>query len=162
VTIRWGERPAEERYTLNPAMTAHVIAQATAGYMRETNEGMPFALSYLAVPIILHAETREQLPPTVATSMASWLADNELLRRSIQSRAPAFVPLVQEGLLIGLATTALTLDGSMLRVRNPTAVVPRQDLPELHRLLRAARHLGRLFGRVRSPVTLFALWGVRP
>jgi len=162
VSRPWRERPEEERYALNPALLAQVIAQAAAGYSQEAAGGMPFALSYLAVPVVLHAETRAALPGSVATSMASWLGEHELLRRAVRARTVPFAPLVREGLVLGLRTGALRLDRGTLHVPRPNAAVPRGDLPELHQLLRAARLLGRLFARVGSASTVFAMWGVRP
>lgn len=162
MTRPWRDRPREERYSLNPALTASVIAEATAGYMRESGVGMPFGLSYLVVPVVYHTDTRESLPATVATSLAAWLADHELQRRALRDRVSAFAPLVREGLLFGLGSPRLSVEGSLLSVPRPNAVVPGQDVPELYRLLRAGRHVGRLFGRVGSATTVFALWGVRP
>lgn len=158
----WRERPIEERAALNPALIATLVAQASAGHMQETEQGMPFWLSYLVVPAVLHAETRSALPSSVRTSLASWTADNPLARASVQRLVGPFAPYVQEGVLLGLRSGALRLDGTSLAVQHPNAVVPRQDLPELHELLKTARLSGRLFGRVGSQSTVFALWGVRP
>lgn len=158
----WRERPTEERFALNPALIAQLIAQASAGHAQETSRGMPLWLSFLAVPIVLHAETRAALPSTVRTSLASWLSENSLLRPSVQQLVGPFAPLVREGLLLGLRTQAMRIEGAAIIVSRPRTVVPRPDLSELHQLLRAARLVGRMFGRVGSPATVFALWGVRP
>jgi len=162
VTRPWRDRASEERASLNPALIAQVIAQASAGHALETAGGMPFHMSYLVVPIVLHAETRSALPATVRTSLASWLSENAVLRDAIQRRVTAFAPLVREGLLLGLRSGSMRLEGSVIEVANPRAVVPAQDVPELHGLLRSARLVGRLFARVGSESTVFALWGVRP
>lgn len=158
MTRPWRDRPIEERASLNPALIAQVIAQASAGHAQETTRGMPFLMCYLVVPIVLLAETRLALPANVRTSLASWLSENGVLRDAIQRRASAFAPMVREGLLIGLRSGAIRLEGAVLEVPNPHAVVPGQGVPELHGLLRSARLVGRLFARVGSESTVFALW----
>jgi hypothetical protein len=162
MSLPWRERPPEERALLNPALIALLIAQASAGHAQETARGMPLLLSYLVVPIVFHTDTRLALPATVKTSLASWLSDNAVLKAAIQRRVRAFAPLVREGLLMGFQSGAIRLDGSVIEVDNPTAVVPAHDLPELHGLLRPARLVGRIFGRVGSASTVFTMWGVRP
>lgn len=162
MTTPWRERPTEERFALNPALAALILAQASAGYQQEVGEGMPFMLSYLVAPVVLHRETRSLLPHTVATSLASWLADNDLARAAIQSRTTALAPLAREGMLLGLQTGVLTLNGALLEVPRPGAVVPGANAPERYELLRAARLVGRMFARVGSAPTVFALWGVKP
>lgn len=63
----WDLRPIEQRTLLNPAFLAVLIAETARGHLDEGAEPLPFALTFLAVPLVVHEPTREALP-TIATS----------------------------------------------------------------------------------------------
>ena len=158
----WRERPTEERYALNPALAALILSQASIGYRQETRSGMPYLLSYLVKPMILDSQTRSSLPESTRTSLASWLVANPILRAAIHLRVGPYGSVVREGLVVGLRTGLITLEGATLETTSGRADGPRLDLPELRELLRTAHLLGRLIAKVGSPATVFALVGVRP
>lgn len=157
----WRDRPELERTALNPALVAKVLHEAAIGYNAEAGQGLPYYLTFLVVPAVFHAPTRKALPDRVTSSLASWLGDHPVLRQDAAPLANGFAPYAREGLQLALSTGMLVLDGAEMRPRGGRTSVPRSDLPELHRLLKAGRFVGRWYGRVNSPSTVFALWGVQ-
>jgi Family of unknown function (DUF6521) len=69
----WTERPIELANLLNPAFCGFLIRSAAASYKESKPEGMPFALAFLVLPLVLHVSTRKTLPRSVRTTLISWL-----------------------------------------------------------------------------------------
>jgi hypothetical protein len=67
----------EIRAIQNPALGATLIATAARGFSEGSgvHAGMPFALSFLVLPIILHAATFEQLHGTLKKSGLRYFGD---------------------------------------------------------------------------------------
>ncbi len=65
-----GGRPAQRDALYNPPFVALILAQAAAEHERRAGDGLPFALAFLAAPIILHGPTRQALPKQARSKMA--------------------------------------------------------------------------------------------
>lgn len=157
--VPWRERAVEERRGLNPALVTQVIRAGVAGHEQEANLGLPFALAFPLVGVVIHAETRAALPRSVATSLPAWIGGHALLRYELAPRTASFAPLVREGILLALRSGALTLSEARLHSASPARLTSRR--PELDDLTRAAHKVGRWFARVDSPSTVLTLLGIR-
>lgn len=90
-TTPWSERPPEQARLLNPAFLGTTVWSCAKGYASIDKHGLPYALSFMVVPIVLHKATRECLPRTPRTSMASWLGDNPRAQVGFAERARALL-----------------------------------------------------------------------
>lgn len=166
--IDWRERPAEVAHLLNPAFIAALIARTAGGYQDEATAAIPFPLLFIAMPIVLHRKTREQLPRDTRTRMTTWLQRTPEARVGFATRAREVAPFIREGLSLGLSARALrvTPDGGV----EPGPGISLQRLlvqrdngtKDVNECLRRARFAGTWLARAGSPSTVFALWGVRP
>jgi Family of unknown function (DUF6521) len=86
----------------NPALIAVIIAAAANQYEETCGFAMPWPLSFLVTPMVLHAPTREALPRTSRTSLAKWVSDNAVLSAGFPARASHMGPTVREGVRFGL------------------------------------------------------------
>lgn len=160
----WIRRPPEVANLLNPAFIALLLWSATRGYSKEDSKGIPLNLAYLVVPIVLHRDTREALPASTKSRMHSWLQAHPAVTIGFPERARAMVPYTREGLLFGVQYGTLRLN-SEARVETPVAKLKPNPFPESSEpsdCMRKAELVGRLFVRVGDPVTVLAMWGVRP
>ncbi|MEU9979306.1 three component ABC system middle component [Streptomyces sp. NPDC051014] len=158
----WSERSPISAVMLNPALIAAVLAAAAQGHEKETGQGMPWVLSFVAAPMVLHRATREALPASTRTHLAAWTGRNPVLRAGFPARAQTLAKPVKEGTRFGLAHDALVLEeGGRLRsvYRRPRGF---NTPDELDQLLRKASLLGRWLAKADSPATVFALLGVAP
>jgi hypothetical protein len=164
MTLGWHERPVEVRGLMNPAFVALVVVNGAIGYFAETGTGVPYSLTYLITPIVMHAETRNQLPSSIRTSLPAWLSEHEYLRETFPPRARMLATPTREGVAIGLATGVLTVAArGTLEPGKPLAKgQPVSQTEQTRLILHRSRFVGRWFGRVGSPTTVFALWGVSP
>ena len=112
--IPWRERPPEERFAVNPALTALILHHAAAGYTQQNAGGLPFHSSFLIVPTVLHRPTREALPAGIRTTLPAWLPTHPVEREAVRTRIPVFAGIVREGMLYGLRTETIVLSSALL------------------------------------------------
>ncbi|MGW0182160.1 three component ABC system middle component [Nocardia sp. NPDC003345] len=147
---------------LNPALLAAVIAAASTGHHRESGDGLPWVLSFIVAPMVLHRGTREALPTTTRTYLATWTARHPALRSGFPQRALELVDTVRVGTRFGLAHGIFQLDGARVVTvprRRPRGV---QVPSELDVILRKADLVGRWLSKTNSPATVLAVLGVAP
>ncbi len=155
---QWSERTPAVADLLNPALIAAVIAAAASQYESRGDSLMPFEMSFLVVPLVLHRDTRTALPVRINSHLAKWVAAHEVLAAGFGARAKTLVEPVREGLRFGLRSGTIELDGTNiaghLRSRTPAAI---GDIGEI---VRKAGFVGRWFTQIESSATAFALLGV--
>jgi len=162
----WRERSIEERHLLNPSFFSVVLWYAANGYVTKHSPAMPLALSFLVSPFVLHRPTREVLPRNTATSLATWLTDQPLIRARVAERAVALRPFTQEALLFGGAHQLLALgaDGVCANASMKNAVESSlsQTSNEVRACAKRADFVGKWFKKAGTAETVLALLGVRP
>lgn len=146
---------------LNPALIAAVTAGAASEYERVTGVPMPFAYTFLVAPLVLHRETREELPARVDSHMTRWVMSNEVLAAGFGPRARALVEPVREGVRFGLRTETLELVDGGLRGTPRGRKTPAR-VGDIAKVYAKAGFLGRWFAQLESPTDAFALLGVTP
>ncbi|MFE6384616.1 three component ABC system middle component [Streptomyces roseolus] len=158
----WADRHPIAAAMLNPALISAVLATAAQGYHKESEQGMPWALGFIAAPMVLHRSTRQALPASTRTHLATWAGRNPVIRAGFPARAQALTDAVKEGTRFGLAHGALALEPQG-RLRS-TFRRPRGFNPpaELDQILRKASLTGRWLAKAESPATVFAVLGVAP
>ncbi|WP_406085488.1 three component ABC system middle component [Micromonospora zamorensis] len=123
---------------------------------------MPFPLSFLTLPLVLHEETRQALPRDRRKRFAAWVTENPWIVATFPARAPLMVDLTREGLRFALRSGMLniTSEGGILVGRPPRPLASTQGA-DVAACVRAARIVG-LWFRTTDIATAFALLGVRP
>lgn len=164
--IPWLTRSPEERALLNPSFLSLLLWRAAAGHMAQGGAGLPLTSAFLVLPLVLHRETRESLPRTLATSIPVWLEDNPIVLARIAERTRALVPYTKEALLFAGVYGFLTISGETITAdqtwkRRATANL-NSSSDEVRACAKRAEFLGRWFARTGSAATVMALMGVRP
>jgi len=163
--IPWAERSTEEARLLNPAFIGATITVCAAAYQTDEHAGLPYPLAFIAVPVVLHKPTREALPRSISTTMASWLTEYPRVHIGFADRARALVPLVKEAIIFAS-------NGDLL-AQADAQLVPSDRRPSMRRYervatddvkacLKKAEFVGRWFARSGDYATVMALWGVAP
>ncbi|MFD6770944.1 three component ABC system middle component [Micromonospora chalcea] len=157
----WTDRPPIVAAMLNPALIAVILATAADGYRKESDRALPWPLAFIIVPLVLHRGTRQALPTSTRTHLATWTSRNPLLRTGFPPRAQSLVEPVREGVRFGLAQGVLTIEGDALqgRTRRPKGF---QMPDELTDILRRASFVGRWLAKIDNTATVFAVLGVTP
>jgi hypothetical protein len=121
-----GALAREIRAVQNPALGATIITSAARGYADAggVHAGMPLPLTFLVLPIILHASTSRMITSTLKKSglryfvekfSQSKVAQSDLVL-AIQRRATSMRPLTFESLDIALQTGLAILDSKKAEI----------------------------------------------
>jgi hypothetical protein len=163
---QWSLRSQEERALLNPSFSTILIWQSAAGYFAEAGQEFALGTVFLVLPMVLHRETRESLPRSVATSLPVWLEDNKAIRARLPDRARLLVPHTKEALMFGGLRGFLAINHDSVsaelswRAKINTTLADSSD--EVRECAKKANFLGRWLARAGSPTTVLMLMGVRP
>ena len=162
----WAVRPKEEAYLLNPAFCCTILTAAIYGYTSAKKEGVPFPLTFMVLPIVLHKPTRDSLPPNIRTSMAAWLQENSSARVLFFERLVSLKPHTTEGIQFGSLLDWIVpgSDGLLettLRESDINRAIS-QLIDEARECVMRARFLGKWFSAAGDTATVMAFWGVRP
>jgi len=161
----WAERTREEAHLLNPAFCCSILSSSIRGYMSVKKAGIPFPITFLVLPIILHKPTREALPPNIRTSMATWLLENSVARVLFYERLMSLKPYTREAIQFGLLSDWLLLtDSGILETKRTESDITRaiQKLnDEVRVCMMRANFLGRWFAKAGTTHMIMAFWGVR-
>lgn len=165
--MSWILRPTEEQALFNPAFGALLIWEAAAAAENEAaaqrDARLHFATSFLVLPMALHEPTREALPASVATSAATWLSGNPIMRSQIAIAAKATKQFTREALLFGANHNLFQIESGFINAdanaitQNNLRKLPRDDVYE-SRL--AAKFLGRWFALGGNTNTVMSLFGI--
>jgi hypothetical protein len=162
----WVTRSPEERGLLNPSFCSVLMWQAADGHAADSSLALPFDLAFLVLAIVLHLETRESLPRSVATSLAVWLEEKSLARSRIADRSRTLVPFTKEALNFGGLHGLLILSPGIIRAnldwRKKISASLRASSEEVRACSKRAQFVGRWFSKTGSAATVMALIGVRP
>ena len=104
---RWSNRVVEEANLFNPAFCATLLAKAIDEFAKKAHQPLPFALSFLVLPVVLHRGTRGALPGTTVTSLLAWVQDNREQLVDFAVRVQRLQGITREALLFGIQHCAL-------------------------------------------------------
>lgn len=162
----WLSRPKEEAYLFNPAFCCTTLSVAMRNYASVRNEGVPFPLVFMFLPVVLHKPTRESLPPNARTSMAAWLQENSEARVLFYERLVSLKPHTREAIQFGmLLDWIVPRSGGLLETTLTDADVTRTTRTlsdEARECVMRARFVGKWFAEAGETHTAMAFWGVRP
>jgi Family of unknown function (DUF6521) len=161
----WSDRPIEQARLLNPAFLAALIWSSAEGYGSIDDQGIPYPLLFIAMPVVLHKSTRESLPRAISTSLAAWIGENPQVQVRFGERACSLVPLVKEGILFGANGQLLTLPSArIIAAKRPRSMASflREASDEVNDCIAKSKFVGRWFASSGDYTTVMALWGIAP
>ena len=159
---RWSSRPPEVAFNLNPAFCGYLLYEFVNSYRKRVNRPVPLALSFLVLPIVLHAPTRLCLPPTARSRLHSWVEAHPEVRIGFAKRARALVPFTREGLIFAFRYGALSIRSTGIvhsRITTSHYRPPKHLDPS--KCKGASSRLGSILAVAGNVETVFALMGVR-
>ncbi len=159
----WNQRPFEVRNLFNPAFCGLILFRALRGYEELNEDGMPFSLALLVLPLCLHKESRQTLEKGNRGYLLKVVEKNPKLLIGFAKRATDLLPFALEafGMLMERGCIQVTVDG---RMRTVPDLVRKSDTgtAESVSCQRVARFIGKEFARIEDRVTVYATFGVRP
>ncbi|EJB8525198.1 hypothetical protein FA378_05600 [Pseudomonas aeruginosa] len=167
----WQERTIEQRNLLNPAFCAIAVWHLVRGYHTEMTTlgvpatGLPLELSFVGCSLVLRGQTRDQLPRTVATSLATWVHDHPLERSAVAQGVVVLRETVREALLFGAQHGVLSFDSCRIDANDTHTkkinAYLRASSDEVRECMHQAVFVGRWLCKAGAPPTVLALLGVQ-
>lgn len=164
--LAWSKRSPEDANLFNPAFCGLLASEfVRAFFAAGEKKPVPVPLVFCAMPIILHAETRERLPHTTATSLYTWLERHPDALVGFQKRAGNLVPHVREAIMFATARSAIAVGPAGSLQPGSKKIVFREDFlaqatPETREIALASRFVARWFAGAGDVTTIMAGWGV--
>jgi hypothetical protein len=144
-----------------------LIARACKDYTKKAQEPLPFSLSFLVLPIVLHPKTRAALPYSTGTSLLSWTQERRADLTQFGTHARVLEPYAREAIIFGVSNGTLLLFDSGDIGTGSAYVAPSEKrteyfTPEVRECLERAGFVGRWFAGAGTPATIFSALGVTP
>ncbi len=160
----WAERPTEIANLLNPAFCCVCLSSSVLGYCDLDSEGMPYPLSFMVLPIVLHKTTRETLPRDIRTSLLLWLQQHPEAKVQYAERVIALKPHTREALIFGSVHGYLSFEKSgrikAMATNAQAGRFVRLHENEARECVGRARFVGKWLASGGTAATVMALWGI--
>jgi hypothetical protein len=161
--LSWNKRPTEVANLLNPAYFSVLINKVCEGYNSESKEGLPYALTFITLPLILYPDYSEILPKTPLTRLHIWAQQNPEVLYDFAKRAKMLAPHIREAISFGALHKVIQLTKSGQITSQPLKGLKSWEDAALPRTTaKQAYVIGKIFGRVNDVPTLFAIFGACP
>lgn len=167
----WQDRTIEQRNLLNPAFCAVAVWHLARGYATEATTlgtgqvALPFELAFVGASLVLRGQTREQLPRTITSSLATWVHDHPLERSAVAKGVLVLRQTVREAVLFGAQHQLLVVNGRWIAAGDSQAKKIKTYLgtssTEVRDCMRQAVFVGRWLCKAGAPPTVLALLGVQ-
>jgi hypothetical protein len=163
----WSDRVVEEKNLFNPAFGAMLVGETVNEFQKKTNKPLPFAVTFLVLPIVLHEATREALPKSTLTALLPWVQDNREQLVGFAGRVQNLREISREAVLFGLQNDILNLsENGELTIggSRKTATPARTPLftDEARTCVERSGFIGRWFAATGTSANIFSAWGVAP
>lgn len=164
MTKAWHERPIEEAHLLNPAFCCATVTSSVIGYTSVKNDGMPFPLAFMILPIVLHKPTRDLLPRDTRTSLPAWMQDNTSARILFYERVVLMRQYTREAIVFGSIHNWLAFqeNGNLKSTIRDADKAFKKLHDEAKECVLRAGFLGKWLALAGSAQTVMTLWGIRP
>ena len=162
--LPWNQRSFEIANLLNPAFCSLLLYDAIQAYYKKKGQGMPYALSFLILPVVLHKQTRETLPKSTVAQLHPWLQNNGQVCVGFSQRVRYLVPYTREAMIFGMQTNLITLDerGELVPGRSKIASLAWETDSEADECRAKAKFIGSWYSNIQDVSSLYIMWGVRP
>lgn len=160
---RWDRRPFEIRNLFNPAYCGLILFRAIQAYEQEDDQGMPFSLSLLVLPLSLHKATREVIAGSPRSYLLKVTEKNPQIMVGFADRVTSMLPYAFEGFGLLMERRCITIspDG---RIQSLPKTIKKTitGTDEMVSCQRVASIVGKEFARIGDRVTVYKTFGIRP
>jgi hypothetical protein len=162
----WHDRPFDISNLLNPAFLGTVLRKSTDGFCRERERGLPFELAFVVFPLVLHGDTRNQLPNSVATRVQPWLYEHRQVLIEFAWRTREIVPFAKEAIMFAVNrdVVRIRVTGQLIagdtKLRGLTSYQSKSQ--EIKEIIRKSEFVGRWLSSAGPSTNVYASFGITP
>ena len=150
---------------LNPAFLATLIGHAASGYAEQGDQGLPFTLSFIVPPLVLHKDTRDVLPKIITSKLPDWAHKNSAVLAFLPNHARELQPAVQSAMLVGAHFDIIQFDDAA-RLRTSSQFNPKAAQNELKKsdeigeIMQKSHFIGRWLSVSGNQPTVLSILGM--
>jgi len=160
----WENRTPIVANLLNPAFCGEILRRFIKSYNDKSEQNTPFLLCFIVLPILLHKETRDNLPKTTATHLLTWIDGNDVIFMNFPGRARDMHNYTKEALMFLLSL-------KLIRFQDKSEIITEKftkkslegtETEEVEQIFKQAEFLGRWLAKTRDIKTLFTFLRIKP
>jgi hypothetical protein len=164
--LQWEDRPFEIAYGLNPAFLSILLYQAIAAFEKQEEEGMPYALSMLVIPMVFYAPIRTKLPKNHEKSLHDWIKNNPETLVQFPSRVNQLIPYSKESIIFAMQHCIIKINpvGNFVVVKKRLSINNLNWLSDsrTYQMCEKAKFLGKWFALQGSTDVIYRTLGIKP
>ncbi|NPU93355.1 MAG: hypothetical protein HPY82_15705 [Gammaproteobacteria bacterium] len=164
MTMReWRSRPRDVANMFNPAFCAAIINRVAMGYQQAADQGIPYSLTFIALPLILHPNSSQFIPVKANSRMHAWVLNTPEVIFGFEERARSIAPIVRESVAFGVQNKIIAYSKGAL-----ITPIASRDLKQWEKrdenvlLCKQSQVFGKLLSQIKDLPTVFSLFGIRP
>ena len=160
----WGNRTAILANLLNPAFCGEIMRRFIKAYNDKSEEQTSFLLCFIVLPILLHKDTREQLPKTTNTHLLTWIDSKDALFMDFPNRVKNMKAYTKETLMFLLSQQAIIFNAES-KIEATTFRKKKfngEETEEAEEILKKAEFLGKWLTKAEDIKTLFSFLRITP
>ena len=145
----------------NPAFCSLVMLKYCEGYFKETNEGVPFPLMLLPLPIILSEDLTKTFEGTNRrTGFFRWVENNPELLLNLSERIEDSFEFIKPAVEFGFYKRILNL-GNRGSVIPLSENINKNKKSNLDKFYKHSGLMGHWFGQIKSVKTIYNCLGIQ-
>lgn len=158
----WEKRPTTVAALLNPAFCGELVRRCSQEYTKseKSSGALPFQLSFVLIPFILHKATRETLPKSIKKSFISWIEENQSIKMEIPDLVKRTVPFTKEAIMF-LITYEIIKINSKGELSVLQKASKQKFTGEVGECYEKAEFLGKWLASSGSPQSIFITLGIK-
>ena len=162
--ISWELRATEVAHYYNPAYVGRLLKEFINAYENEKPEGVPYELTFIALPLVILKSFRLALPRTIRTQLHNWIEENSDYKVEFAATVKELIPIVKETLIFLLQKNLLIINDNGKLVIGSERLNRKyhRDTEEILESIDKAKFMGKWFAKAGEVTTIYALWGIRP
>lgn len=160
----WNERPREIKNLFNPAFCSLLLLKAIQGYEEKNQEGIPFSLLLLILPLCLYKQSREVFIKNSRSYFLKIIEKKPQLLIGFADRVHNLLPYTFEALGFSMHINGFTITENGRFILQPKSIKKAyvKGTKEFIEIQKVAQMLGRKFSQNMDAVTIYTAFGVRP
>lgn len=160
----WENRPVTVANLLNPAFCGEIIRILIKAYKSETDKALPFELTFLVLPLVLHKQSRDSLPSTTSKNFYEWLEENTMTKIHLVNKIKSLVPYTRESILFLIYHEAINInnEGELDFIKYRKSSLSYINDEEIQTIYKKAQMLGKWLAKAGDTKTIYSAIGIKP
>lgn len=157
------KHPIEITRLLNPAFCGQTILYCISKFEKYSKDtGMHYPLVFFVLPIILHEDTRNEIPSTTRRTFHAWLMDNQRILINLSQRITNLIPITKEALVFLSYYDKIEIKNGLINTKNFSSRTVESKSLEIQDCYQKSQVLGKWLATAGTPTTIYSILGVKP